>query len=172
VGKVRKSDLPAPFRSLQAANLDEFDDLRRLISESSKRLETNVSNIDLLSCTKDLIRLDVRAEERRRAIEDPFSSELSREVEAEMRAFDSGTVEALRLLVKYGELTERATGDKVRQSGKYTNTSMFLIGIDNRTGWLLKTQSSPYPNVSRDEDRYTLNPHMRPYLLSWFEKHR
>jgi hypothetical protein len=121
---------------------------------------------------RELIRLDIRADERQRGVDDPFSSELRQEVERIMKGFDSGTREALRQLLKYGELTEQAVRGLVQQSGKYTNQTMFFIGLENRTGWLVKTQSSPFPNVSRDEDRYKISERVRPHLIAWFERNR
>jgi hypothetical protein len=77
----------------------------------------------------------------------------------------------LRLLLKYEEMTEAIARMKARESGKATNTTTYLIGLENSTGWLLKTQSDPHPNVSHEQDRYTIAPKIRPYLLGWFDRH-
>lgn len=172
IGRVRKSGLPAPFQSLQGINLDEVDDIRRLFAECAKKLSVPPVQIDAKATIEDLIRLDVRAEERQRSVEDPFSSELTQEVERLMRGFDSGSREVLRQLLKYGELTEQTVRGLVQQSGKKTNETMYLIGLEGRTGWLIKTQSSPYPHVSRDEDRFKISDRVRPYLIAWFERNK
>ena len=172
LGKTRKSALPAPFQSLQGMNLDEREDLDRLIKFCAKKLSITPKAADRQLMANELIRLDVRAEERQRGVEDPFSSELTQEVERTMRGFDQGTKEAIKQLLKYGELTEQTVRGLVLQSGKQTNQTMYFIGLETRTGWLIKTQSSPYPNVSRDEDRYKVSDRIRPYLVAWFERNK
>jgi len=114
----------------------------------------------------------VRAEERQRTAEDSFGPELTQEIDRVMCGFDLGSREVLRLMLKYGELTERGARSRVEQSGLMTSQTTFLYGLAERTGWLLKTQSSPHPHVSRDEDRYEIAPRIRPYLIAWFEKNR
>lgn len=153
-------------------NLDEEDDIKRLMAECSKRVGVASVAINVPAMAQELIRLDVRAEERQLAIEDPFSSELTQDVERLMRTFDSGTKEALRLLLKYGELTEQTARGLLMQSGKFTDRTTLFIGLESRTGWLIKTQSSPFPNVSRDEDRYKISDRVRPYLIAWFERNK
>jgi hypothetical protein len=170
LGEIRKSSLPAPFESLQAMNLDEVADLKCLVSRAAHELHIPESTADWAMITEELIRLDIRAEERQRTIQDPFSSELRQEVEQEMGRLDSGSKEVLRMLLKYGELSERVAENKVRESGKYTNQTILLFGLADHTGWLEKTKSSPFPNVSRDEDCYKLVGQVQPYLAAWFEQ--
>jgi hypothetical protein len=134
LGKVRKSELPAPFHTLSSVNLDEIADVRRLMSECARKVGVLPAEVNIQAMVEELVRLDIRAEERQRAIEDPFSSELTQDVERVMRGFDSGTKEALRLLLKHGELTEQTAKGLVMQSGKLTNQSMFYFGLENRTG--------------------------------------
>jgi hypothetical protein len=174
IGKVRKDGLPAPFSSLTAMNLDEVDELKTLVARCSEELNitANTTKDQLAKISEELIRLDIRAEERQRTLEDPFNSEMSREVERVMRGLGPGEKEALRILLKYGELTDRVAANKVRESGKSTNQLYFLNGLHDRTGWLQLTQMSPYPNVSREEDRFAILPRMRPYLTAWFERNR
>jgi TIR domain len=171
LGKIRKSGLPPPFNLLQAVNLDEEAGMRAMLKECEKTFQLTAEPLDMAAILNELIRLDIRAEERQRSLEDPFSSELQREIESVMGALDSGSKEVLRLLLKYGEMTEAVARGKAMASGKRTNETMFLIGLENRTGWLLKTQSSPHPHVSREEDRYEIAPKLRPYLQSWFDRH-
>ncbi len=170
LGKTRKSELPAPFQSRMGMNADEEDDVRLLLSECGRRLGLSAAAVDVAAMVRELIRLDVRAEERQRAIEDPFSSELTREIDQKMKGFDGGTREALRLLLKYGELSDQTVRGMVLQAGKQTNQTTYLYGLENKTGWLIRTQLSPYPNVSRDEDCYKISDRVRPYLSAWFER--
>ena len=104
-------------------------------------------------------------------VNDPFGSEISEEIEDVMSTLDAGSKEVLRLLLKYGEMTERVARSKVEASRKFASGTLLLIGLENRTGWLVKTQSSPHPHVSRDEDRFKLAPNIQPYLAAWFDKH-
>lgn len=172
LGSIRKSALPAPFQSMMGVNLDEEEDLRRLFEQCAKKVGIPPAGVDIQAMARELIRLDVRAEERQRGVDDPFDSELTQDVERIMKGFDSGTREVLRQVLKYGELTEQTVRGLVQQSGKYTNQTMFVIGLENRTGWLVKTRSSPYPNISRDEDCYKISDRVRPYLIAWFERNK
>jgi hypothetical protein len=172
VGNVRKSSLPPPFSSLQALNIDEVDDLKSLGSKIAHVLGISEALGDWVKITRELTRLDVRAEERGRIENDPFNSEISQEIEKVMSSLDAGSQEVLRLLVKYGEMTEQVARRKVQESNKFTSNTLLLIGLENRTGWLVKTQSSPHPHVSRDEDRYKLTPNIQPYLAAWFARHQ
>jgi hypothetical protein len=45
LGKIRKSALPAPFQSLQGVNLDEAEDLRRLIGHCAKKVGTPPADV-------------------------------------------------------------------------------------------------------------------------------
>jgi hypothetical protein len=171
LGKIRKSELPPPFNLLQAVNLDEETGIRAMLKECEKAFQLTSGPLDIMAILNELIRLDIRAEERQRTLEDPLSSELHREIESVMETLDPGSREVLRLLLKYGEMTEATAISKVRNSGKATYSTVYLIGLEDRTGWLLKTQSSPHPQVSRNEDRYEIAPRLRPYLQSWFDKH-
>jgi hypothetical protein len=173
LGKTRKSGLPAPFQSLMGVNIDEDEDVRRLLSECGKHLGLPMVAVDVPAMIRELIRLDIRAEERQIAIEDPFSSELIQEIDKQLKGFDAGTREGLRLLLKHGELSEKVVEGLVLQSGKYTaKQTMGLMWLETRTGWLIRTQMSPFPNVSRDEDCYKVSDRIRPYLTAWFERNK
>jgi hypothetical protein len=87
-----------------------------------------------------------------------------------MKSLDPGSREALRLVLKYGEMTEGVARSKVQAARLMTDKTLLLIGLETKTGWLLKTQSSPNPRVSRDEDRYEIVPKMKVYLEQYFEK--
>jgi TIR domain len=172
LGKTRKSALPAPFNSRQAMNLDETDDLERLFAACSKELGIVLGALDLKLITNDMIRLDVRAEERQKVLEDPFSFEKRKEVDDVIQTLDPGSREALRLVLKYGDLTQRVARDKIQIAGKMGSNTLLPIGLADRTGWLIKTGSDPHPLVSNEEDRYAISPTMKPYIAGWFEKNQ
>jgi hypothetical protein len=170
LGRTRKSALPAPFNSRQAMNLDETNDLDRLFAACSKELGIVLGALDPKLLVNELIRLDVRAEERQKILEDPFSVERRTEVDDVIRTLDPGSREALRLLLKYGELTQRVARHKVNSAGKMGSNTLLPIGLADRTGWLIKTASDPRPLVSDEEDRYAILTTMRPHIAAWFEK--
>jgi TIR domain len=172
LGKVRKGALPAPFSSPQAMNLDETDDLGRLFAACAKEMGVALGTVDLNKIISDLIRLDVRTEERQKVIEDPFNAEIRQEVDRVIGSLDHGSREALRLVLKYGELTQRVARDKIQVSGKMASNTLLPIGLADRTGWLIKTASDPHPAVSNEEDRYAILPRMKPYIAAWFEKNQ
>jgi hypothetical protein len=170
LGKVRKDALPAPFSSLQAMNLDEVDGLKTLIERCGEKLNVTTIKTELAKIAEELTRLDVRAEERQRTLIDPFSSEMIGEVEGTMKTLSPHERVALRLLLKYGDMTDRVNVHKVREKLASPSATNFLYGLHDRTGWLQRTQTSPFPNVSREQDAYAVLPRMRPYLITWFER--
>jgi hypothetical protein len=151
-------------------NLDEVDGLKSLMERCGEKLNVTPIESDLAKIAEELTRLDVRAEERQRALVDPFSSEMIGEVEGTMKTLSAHEQVALRLLLKYGDMTDRVNAHKVREKLPSPSPATFLQGLHDRTGWLQRTQTSPFPNVSREEDAYAVLPRMRPYLTVWFER--
>ena len=91
LGKIRKTSLPAPFQGPEkGVNLDENDNLLRFIDDCAKKVGEKSKEVDIKAMAQELIRLDIRAEERQRSVEDPFSSELTQDVGRLMSGFDSG----------------------------------------------------------------------------------
>lgn len=170
LGKIRKDTLPAPFSSWMAMNLDEIDGLRSLLQRCGRELNVAPIEGNLAMIAEELTRLDVRAEERQRTLKDSFSSEMIGEVEGAMKTLSPPERAALRLVLKYGEMTDRVNAHKVREELPSGSPSTFLQGLHDRTGWLQRTKISPFPNVSREEDAYAVLPRMRPYLTAWFER--
>jgi hypothetical protein len=64
VGKVRKGELPPPFSWYQALNVDDESDLRLLLDSLGKVFGPPARLPDFSNIVSDLVRLDVRAEER------------------------------------------------------------------------------------------------------------
>ena len=82
---------------------------------------------------EELTRLDVRAEERQRTLIDPFSSEMIGEVEGTMKTLSPHERVALRLLLKYGDMTDRVNAHKVREKLASPSATNFLYGLHDRT---------------------------------------
>jgi TIR domain len=170
LGKIRKSDLPTPFSFLQAINIDEEAGFSALIKKCGKTFDLSPKALEIGRIVEELRRVDVRAEERQRTLDDPDALELQQEVDTVMQRLDTGSRETLRLLLKYGEMTEGVARTKVGETGKTTNETMYVIGLANKTGWLKKTQSSPFPHASQEADGYEISQKMRAPLRAWFVK--
>jgi hypothetical protein len=168
VGGVQKNNLLRPLDGLTGMNLDLQEDISALFGRCEVILGISMVSAPTSDAWSTFARLDVRAEEKQKAAELPFHAELKNRVNEQMKRIDSGSREVLRLLLMYGELTEDNAIKLVKESGKYTNSTFGLIGLDNQTGWLKKTRSSPFPNVSRGEDAYVVSESIKSILVDWF----
>jgi hypothetical protein len=101
LGKIRKSDLPTPFSFLQAINIDEEAGFSALVKKCGKTFCLTPEALEISRIVEELSRLDVRAEERQRILDDPFALELQQEINTMMQRLDTGSRETLRLLLKY-----------------------------------------------------------------------
>jgi hypothetical protein len=170
IGKVRKSELPPPFCLLQSLNIDEPEGYTSLLKSIEKSLGTAAISANVRPIVDELIRLDVRCEEREQIYEDPDAVELRFEIEKVMKALDPGSREAIRLVLTHGEMSDGGATKKVNESGLRGPNYHCLIALENETNWLSKVRSSPYPNVSREEDCYAVKPKIAPYLREYFAK--
>jgi hypothetical protein len=126
VGDVRKNELPRPLDGLTGMNLDLQEDVSALFSSCEAILCTKMASVPTPDVWSTFARLDVRAEEKQRAADLPFHTELKGKVHEQMKRMDPGSREVLRLLLMYGELTEDNATKLVKESGKYTNNTFGL----------------------------------------------
>ena len=170
VGKVRKNELPPPFSLLQSLNVDESDGLSILFKSIENSLVPSTKSPNIRAIVDELTRLDVRCEERGRIYENPDASELRSEVDRIMKGLDPGSREAIRLVLIHGEMSDGGATKKVTEAGVRGPNFHCLNALDLDTNWLSKVRSSPFPNVSREEDCYAIKERIAPYLREYFAK--
>jgi hypothetical protein len=104
LGKVRAGQLPPPFFSYQGHNIDNEIDLSKLLSALATQLDVDVVMPDVREVARNLIRLDVRAEERI-AVVGPFDDARRRHVRGSFDTLAKIEKEAIRQLLVLGDLT-------------------------------------------------------------------
>jgi hypothetical protein len=139
VGATRKSDLPAPFSSRQALNIDEERDLRALFGELEKKFGRAQDLPDFSRVVGEFIRIDVRAEERFKVLQDPLQAAARKSVEANLARLNIPQREAIKIL-----LVEGAQGDRYAIAKLITDGILreqwggIYEGISTQTGLVQK----------------------------------
>ena len=136
IGKIRKSNLPAPFSERMAINIDETRDAAALFASLQEQFGKPARFLDYDELVQTMIRLDVRAEEKNKILEDPYASEILSDIERKMTSLSPAERETIRQFVKYGELSTAAA----RMSVKETGVDMGRWSVPSslvRTDWLV-----------------------------------
>lgn len=126
VGRTRKSNLTPPFSQHTARNLDEETDCKDLFAVIEKEFQaTREHAIDSADLCNNLIRLDVRAEERQRLLvlereERPFQEAQECSLDEKLRPFDIFSRDLLRYLLLNGE----SDGRHIYAAALFPDTSM------------------------------------------------
>jgi hypothetical protein len=108
-GKTRKNSLPPPFGLHTALNIDESEDSANFFNLLAKEFGGSDGQIDHGALTKEVTRLDVRAEERGvysvvADEEKPFFEYQSEMVKKKLKDIDQGGRDLLRLVMTNGEI--------------------------------------------------------------------
>lgn len=118
VGKIRKGQLPPPFSLYQALNIDEAQDLELLLEDIRKVFGSMAKRLNYPATISELMRLDVRSEERARILRiSPFVEETRATVQAGIAKLDNAEKEAVRLLIVRGEMTDSQALQVLREKG-------------------------------------------------------
>jgi hypothetical protein len=155
VGKVRKDSLPPPFSQLQAANIDTEPDLRSVFTQIEKQFGAMRAVPNFAELEREMIRLDLRAEERFKIALDPLADDIRKTVEDALAKLAPAHKEAIRLLLIEGEMSDHHALVALREKGRATNWSNVFEGLSINTGFV---QNVPGTN------RWTLNQKLEPFL--------
>jgi TIR domain-containing protein len=125
VGKLRRNNLPPPFGQHTARNLDEEADCRELFDLIRKEFEATQQPTDFADLCKNLIRLDIRAEERQRLAaleteEKPFQDAQRKSLDKKLGTFDPTCRDLLRYLLLNGE----SDGKHIYAAALFPDTQM------------------------------------------------
>lgn len=167
VGSLQKGNLPAPFSGLMAANIDDARDVKALFKSLRDHFGNLTEAPDHEEFARTMSRLDVRAEERVKVVDDPFASERIRDINETMGKLEPAQRETIRQIFIYGELTTSAVRSKVRGTG--VNMEKWTVPEDLvvRTGWIVsKAGNKPYDSM--EQNCYSINPTIKPYLQAYF----
>jgi hypothetical protein len=172
LGKIRKGSLPAPYSHYQAVNIDEVGDLKALFSGLPKTLGSPSYDVDYSGIVADLIRLDVRAEERARIALSPFAAEVSAKVKEGMAKLGRHEREALRQLLIEGQLTDRRAVALLQQRGLVSGALLGVFhNIELQTGFVQQARNPTREDHLLGYDgAWLVNPSYRSELETYFTR--
>jgi hypothetical protein len=171
VGKVRKSQLPSPFSDLQGLNIDDESDLRRLLGTIDNTFGGRSGKTDPAEFVRNIIRLNLRAEEREHITSDPLVEERKKDIEKKMKSFSSAEQETFRQFAIHGELTTSAARDAVRETGVDMEKWSVPCALTRKVGWILARDGNRMDDPYQTNSFY-INPEYRALLADYFRKHR
>ena len=170
LGKVRKGQLPAPFFLYQAINVDEGADIEKLFGELTNQSGPPSQVPDYPSIASELVRLDVRAEEREllRKTSGP-SAETRTVVEEGLGKLNDAEKEAIRLLLIEGEMTDRRAIQVLKEKGALTDNPMYIFPrIASETGFVRRVSSAhPRERLLGYDGSWAVNPSLKPVLETY-----
>jgi hypothetical protein len=164
VGKLRKNNLPPPFGQHTARNLDEESDCRELFELIAKEFKTTQQPTDFSALCGNLIRLDVRAEERQQLamieIENkPFHDAQKKSLEEKLGTLDLMSRDLLRYLLVNGE----SDGRHIYAAALFPDTHMgHVLEFVEKSGLVLE-RSVRFGNIESTRF-WKVNPEFRGRL--------
>jgi hypothetical protein len=167
VGSLRKGELPAPFFGRMSANIDEVRDVKLLFDSLERHFGKLAITPDYEGIATTMSRLDVRAEEREKLLQDPFAAEKIHDIEETIAKLSPAEVETIRQFVIFGELSTAGVKGRVRASGVGMERWSVPDHLIQITGWLgPKPGNKPYDDMQQNV--YVINPEIRPLLQNYF----
>lgn len=167
VGTIRKSELPAPFSSLQAIELDIANDVTALENRLASMLGLTASHGDGAAFAATMTRLDVRAEEKQKIKADPFAAEITQTIAKLMATLSPAERETIRHFVMFGQLTTRAARSYASEAGVDMERWSVPWALANKTGWLTLVAASK-TNDAFEDSTYCINEQIRAHLKAFF----
>ena len=167
LGIVRKSELPAPFSGIMSANLDEEIDIRLLFEELERMfgklsLTTNYSEV-----ARSMTRLDIRAEERCKVLEDPLLADRMKIIERKINSLSKAERETIRHFVIYGTLSTAAARTAVRETGVDMESWSVPLALVEKTGWI-EARLGNAPSDNFGTNQFCINPTLKPFIEKYF----
>lgn len=174
LGKIRKNLLPPPYSHYQGHNIDVEEDLRNFLHSLVPDFGAMQGDPDFADVLRNLIRLDVRAEERLAANRNPFLAELDADADRLLGQLQKWEQEAVRLLLAQGELTDRQAMSQLREKGLLQQSiGSVYHGIAEKTNFVQRTWP-PHDSerVMGYQGPFQVNPSYRDSLLRIFERRK
>lgn len=171
LGRIRKDNLPAPFSGLMAINVDELRGAQALFTALQEQFGTQARTPNYEEFVGTMTRLDLRAEEKNKILEDAFALEIMRDIDSTMKSLSPAQRETIRQFAIYGELNTSGARSMVKKTGvnmEQWSVPSFLV---QKTGWLISNPgNTTYDDV--EQNVYSINATLRPYLRAYFSKEK
>ena len=168
LAKLAKGILLRHFPDAWASTLTKCQTSKVLFERLEGMFGKPSSNTDFDTVAKDMIRLDVRADERQKIIQDPSATEKINTIERRMKNLSPAEQETIRLFAVYCELSTAGVKTLVKHSGVDMNrwsVPQHLVGVTGKS-------ADPAPGNKPYDDMqmnvYTINHEIRPFLLAYF----
>lgn len=178
LGKVRKGHLPAPYSQYIAVNIDEEQDLSVMFEGLANQLGIALPQVDYSAIARDMVRLDVRAEERAKTQTSLFAAEVSARVIDGMANLGPHQIEGIRQLLIEGQLTDRRAIVLVQKTFSVSRhplqPTLAIFGeIESKTGFVRRVV--PQGDLVRSSLGYQgpweINPNLKFEIEAYFKKH-
>jgi hypothetical protein len=117
VGKARKDNLPAPFSQRMAANIDDSRDVKVLFDRLREQFGELAEAPDCEEFARTMGRLEVRAEEKAKIIEDPYAASIMKDIDNTMKTLSPAEQESIKQFAIYEELSAVGVWAHVNRSG-------------------------------------------------------
>jgi hypothetical protein len=171
IGKIRKGNLPAPFSGRMAINIDEPRDAAALFASLQELFGAPSKALDYDKFVQTMIRLDVRAEEKSKILEDAYSEEIMSDIERTMKSLSPSQRETIKQFAKYGELSTAGAKLRVKETGVNMDRWTVPSALIEQTGWLVSNAgNTPYDDMQQNV--YSINATVRPYLRAYFQRQK
>ena len=174
LGRVRRDKLPSPFSNYTGHNIDEEEDCRNFLLSLESVFGKMLRSPDYRDALSALIRLDVRAEERLAAKQNPFLAELDAEAERLLGQLKNWEQEAVRSVFLQGELTDRQAISQLRAKSLLQENihSVFTL-IAEKTNFVQRVWP-PHDSerVMGYQGPYQINPNYKDSLGRIFERRK
>jgi hypothetical protein len=149
------------------ANIDDPADLKSVFESLRLHFGELAELPDYEDLAKTMIRLDVRAEERNKILDDPFMVERLRDLNDTMSRLSPAERETIRQFVIHRELSTAGVKMKVKNSGIDMARWSVPDHLVQITGWISpKSGNKPYDDMQLNV--YSINPEMLPLLTTYF----
>lgn len=171
VGTLRKTNLPAPFSSLQALEIDEASGVTALVKQLAGSLGREPQSHDAAALASSLVRLDVRADENQKIQEDGNANEIFADIDQTMATLVRAERETIRHFVMYGQMSTATARMRIRKSGLDLERWSVPWALIGKTGWLVQL-SGNVMNDPYETSTFTISPEMKPFLKAYFDKNK
>lgn len=168
VGTIRKSELPAPFSSLQALELDVANDVTALEKRLASIFGSTANHGEASAFAATFTRLDIRADEKQKVKADPFAARKGETIPKVMATLSLAERQTIRDFVAFGQLTTSAARSYAKQAGVDMEKWSVPWALANKTGWLTLVAASK-TNDAFEDSTYAINEQIRPQLKAFFD---
>ncbi len=167
VGEVRKGNLPAPFSQRMAANIDDSRDVKVLFDRLREQFGELAEVPDCEEFARMMGRLEVRAEEKAKIIDDPFAVQVMDDIDKTMKRLSPAEQESIKQFAIYEELSAAGAWAHVNRSGVNMDRYSVPSHLMQETGWLIPKPGNSENDFS-GQNVYIVNSTVKPHLRAYF----